>query len=113
MKKLLILTLVLFSTLITAQTCETFNDGGAFKKTVAKDGKITVKECHRFTLCKEGGKLTAAEFRATYTSVMTLYRITDEKWESEDGKVWLKYKDEEGRLTWEQNDKLKFYIETK
>ena len=113
MKKILILILVLYSTFITAQTCETFNGGGSFKETTSKDGKITVKECHRFTLCKEAGKLIAAEFRPTYTSVMTIYRITDEKWESEDGKVWVVYKDKEGRLTWEQNDKLKFYIETK
>lgn len=54
----------------------------SFVYSVSKAGKVSTKEVEYVVVC-DG----AIEFRATPTSVMTIYKITADKWETMAGKV--------------------------
>ncbi len=61
--------------------CKTMYNN-SFVYSVSKAGKVSTKEVEYVIVC-DGG----IEFRATPTSVMTIYKINETKWETSGGKV--------------------------
>lgn len=87
MKSLLFSICFLFlSGVISAQNtnnCKTYGVEKAFVYSIGKKDKAkSTKDCIWVTICDH-----AVEFRASATSVMTVYKITESKWETEGGKV--------------------------
>lgn len=92
---------------ISAQTtnnCKTL-DNKSFVYSLDKNGKKSTKDCQYVVVCDH-----AIEFRATATSVMTLYKITETKWETMGGKVADLVVQKDGSKAFWVSDKKAFVL---
>lgn len=99
---------MLLSGVISAQNtnnCKFFGPEKAYVHSVSKDGIKSNKDCLRVIICDH-----AIEFRATATSVMTMYKINESKWETESGKVVNVSVQSDGRIAYWVSDKKAYVV---
>jgi hypothetical protein len=85
--------------------CKSYGSEKAYVYSVSKDGIKSNKDCLRVIVCDH-----AIEFRATATSVMTMYKINEHKWETEGGEVVNVSVQSDGRIAYWVSDKKAFVL---
>lgn len=107
MKKLVISITLLIGLAISmyGQTCTlTPQTQKATKWSKGKDGTVATKTCLYWSACPN---MEVVEFRATATSAVTLYKITDSVYQDLSDKVWKTYMEDGLRVF--QSGKKAFY----
>ena len=110
MKRLVITTALLIGlamSVLGQQTnkCKSYGNEKSYVYTIGKGGVKASKDCLRVTICPN-----AIEFRATATSVMTMYKINEDKWETEGGKVVNVSVQSDGRTAYWVGEKKAYVV---
>lgn len=99
---------ILFMAMFTAAAAQgcimTQQPQKATKWTISKDGTVATKTCVYWLACPN---MDVVEFRATNTSVVTLYKYDDKLYHDANEKKWVRY-EEDGLIVF-QCDKKAFY----
>lgn len=89
----------------TSNECKSYGHEKSYVHSIGKGGIKSNKDCLRVTICPN-----AIEFRATATSVMTMYKISDSKWETEGGKVVNVSVQSDGRIAYWVGEKKAYVV---